>query len=296
LRQSPWKRDYDLISGLVGYGVYALERLPRPGAKECLDLVLARLSESAERRGAGITWFTPSEQLSPEALGMCPDGYYNLGVSHGVPGIVALLGEVQAAGFGGGEVHELLDGAMAWLLDQKLPPESLSIFPYHVAVGVEPRSSRLAWCYGDLGIAAALLGTARRRSEPRWEREALDLGRHAAAWPLDQAGIKDAGLCHGAAGVAHLFNRLYQASGDPLLAGAARDWFERALAMRRSGEGIAGFLSWDAGERDEMGWQSDPGFLLGAAGIALALLAATTPVEPAWDRVLLASVPANPCA
>jgi hypothetical protein len=36
---------------------------------------------------------------------------------------------------------------------------------------------------------------------------------------------------------------------------------------------------------------ADPGFLTGAAGIGLALLAATSPVEPAWDRVLLASVP-----
>jgi hypothetical protein len=31
--------------------------------------------------------------------------------------------------------------------------------------------------------------------------------------------------------------------------------------------------------------------LAGATGVALALLAAATPVEPSWDRLLLASVP-----
>jgi hypothetical protein len=31
--------------------------------------------------------------------------------------------------------------------------------------------------------------------------------------------------------------------------------------------------------------------LTGAAGIALALLAAATPIEPAWDRMLLVSIP-----
>ena len=50
----------------------------------------------------------------------------------------------------------------------------------------------------------------------------------------------DSGLCHGAAGVGHLFNRLYQASGDPALAEAARFWFDRALAQYQPGEGIGG--------------------------------------------------------
>jgi hypothetical protein len=284
LSQSPWQRLYDLIGGLVGYGVYALERLPRPGGRECLDLVVARLAEGAERPGSGIpgiTWFTPPELLTPEALKMCPTGYYNLGVSHGVPGVVALLREIEAAGLSTPLTRELLEGARAWLLEQKLPPEALSVFSYHVAPGVEPRPSRLAWCYGDLGIAAALLGTDRK--------EALELGRKAAAYPVDQAGIKDAGLCHGAAGVAHLFNRLYQASGDPVLAEAARGWFKRTLDLRRPQEGIAGFLAWDADDRDELGWRSDPGFLLGAAGIGLALLSAATGTVPAWDRVLLVS-------
>ena len=282
LRQSPWQRDYDLIAGLVGYGVYALERLPRPGARECLDRVVERLAESAEHLDTGITWFTSPELLTTEALEMCPTGYYNLGVAHGVPGVVALLGEIEAAGLSTPRTRELLEGSRAWLLRQKLPPEALSVFPYHTAPGVEPRPSRLAWCYGDLGIAAALLGTARK--------EALDLGRKAAAWPIDQVGVKDAGLCHGTAGVAHLFNRLYQASGgDPALAQAARGWFERTLEMRRPGEGSGGFLAWDVDEGDEMGWRRDPGFLMGAAGIGLALPAAATATVPAWDRVLLVS-------
>src|SRR5688572_14316907 len=42
LQKSPWKEDYDLIVGLVGYGVYAIERLPRPSAIQCLELVIDR--------------------------------------------------------------------------------------------------------------------------------------------------------------------------------------------------------------------------------------------------------------
>ena len=46
---------------------------------------------------------------------------------------------------------------------------------------------------------------------------------------------------------------------------------------------------WAPKEHGETSWADDPGFLGGSAGIALALLAAATPVEPAWDRVLLLS-------
>jgi hypothetical protein len=38
-----------------------------------------------------------------------------------------------------------------------------------------------------------------------------------------------------------------------------------------------------------MGWRDDPCLLTGSAGTALALLAATTDVEPAWDRFLALS-------
>ena len=72
-----------------------------------------------------------------------------------------------------------------------------------------------------------------------------------------------------------------------MLGKAARTWAERALAMRRPGEGIGGFLALVPDARLERGWNSDPGFLTGAAGVGLALLAAASPVEPAWDRALL---------
>jgi len=39
-----------------------------------------------------------------------------------------------------------------------------------------------------------------------------------------------------------------------------------------------------------MGWPATTQLLEGSAGIGLALLAAATPVEPAWDRMMLASV------
>lgn len=199
-----------------------------------------------------------------------------------------------------GRARPLLAGSVSWLLAQRLGPTAASRFSTFAAAGVEPTASRLAWCYGDLGIATSLLLAARLAEEQDWEEAALDVARATAARGFAASGVVDAGLCHGAAGVAHLYNRLYQASRDPVLEDAAVRWVEQTLAMRRPGEGVAGFLAWLPGPKAaadgsaDLRWTPDPGFLTGAAGVGLALLAAITPVEPAWDRVLLASVPPRP--
>jgi hypothetical protein len=283
LDQSPWSGEYDLIEGLVGFGVYALERLPRPGATACLGRVVDRLAETAEPQGNGVTWWTDPAWVAPETRAEFPRGYYNVGLAHGVPGVIGLLGRVCAAGVARDQARSLLDGAVRWLLDQD-GPES---FPYWVAPGAAGDTARLAWCYGDPGVAAALFEAARHVEEPAWESAALAIARRAAERPYEESGVKDAGLCHGSAGLAHLFNRMFHATGGLRLAEAARSWFEQTLAMRRPGRGVGGYEAWEPGGARS----ADRGLLTGATGIALALLAATTDIEPLWDRMLLVSIP-----
>ena len=146
--------------------------------------------------------------------------------------------------------------------------------------------ARTAWCYGDPGVAAASWSAARRLGTPTRDAEAL--ARACAIREPALCGVRDAGLCHGALGLAHLNNRFFQASRDPVFRDAARAWFARGLAMRRPGEGVAGFF---AVEGDDARQRAAPGFLDGAAGIGLALIAGLQPTEPGWDRLLLCDVP-----
>jgi hypothetical protein len=290
LGPSPWRDEYDLIGGLVGLGVYALERLPGSMAAACLERVIDHLGQTAERRPEGVTWWTNPAWLIPATRDKFPRGYYNLGLAHGVPGVIALLGCACAAGVGVDRARPLLDGAVGWLLAQQSAAEAVDAFPCWVGPDIPHVPARLAWCYGDLGLAVALLWAARCVGAADWERAALAVARRAAVRPTEQSGVVDAGLCHGAAGVGHLFNRLFQATGEECFAEAARFWLERTLAMRQPGRGIAGYLSWSPGKDGALTWQPEPGLLIGAAGVALALLAAATPVEPAWDHMLLVSV------
>lgn len=279
---------YDLIGGLVGVGVAALERLPDPAAVVLLERVVLLLAERAERRPDGVTWWT-APQHTGQAERM-PSGWYNLGLAHGVPGIIAFLGLVCAANVATATARPLLDGAIGWLLAQRHPFENGARFPRCLGEGIEPRPGRLSWCYGDPGTAAALLVAARAVGEPAWEREAIALALAAAERAPGSAGVHDASLCHGAIGVGHIFNRLWQATGEPRLAEAARFWLARGLAMRRPAGRLGGFHAVILGEDGQPARRvAFRGVLLGAAGLGLALLAATTDAEPVWDRILLLS-------
>jgi hypothetical protein len=287
VRQSPWNDNYDLINGLVGFGVYALERLDRPQASMCLERVIDHLARTTQQHGKGITWWTSPAWLPPETRAKLPHGYYNLGLAHGVPGVIALLGCACAAGIAAEKARPLLDGAVRWLLAHDSPDG----FHYFVGPDISENKTRLAWCYGDPGVAAALLGASRAVDEPDWECHTLAIARRAVERPPEESGVVDPGLCHGAAGLGHLFNRMFQATREPWLAEAARFWFQRTLTMRQPGRGIGGFAAWQAGDDGVEKWVADPGLLTGVVGVALALLAATTDIEPAWDRMLLLAIP-----
>lgn len=291
LGRSPWTGEYDLISGLSGLGVYALERLPRPTAASMLERIVDRFAELAERLDDGAAWFTQPERLPEWQREIHPRGNYNLGVAHGLPGVIPVLAGACAVGVAVDRARPLLDDAVRFLLARRLEPGFGSCFDTTYAPWEKPNPSRLAWCYGDPGIAAALLATARAVGEPAWEREAIDIGLDSAARPESLSLVRDAGLCHGAAGLGHLFNRLYQATGEEPIGEAARFWLERTLGFQERGEGVAGFRAWEVNPETKVpGWRSEAGFLEGATGVGLALLGAISEVEPAWDRVLLLSV------
>lgn len=282
--------EYDLISGFTGIGVYARERLPRPSGAALLEKVVERLAAQAETGPEGTTWFTDPLRLPEWQRVIHPAGLYNLGVAHGMPAVVALLAAACAAGVAAERARPLLDGAVAWLLAHRLAPGSGSCFSSSFYPGSDAPPSRLAWCYGDPGIAATLLLAAQATGEPAWEAEARAIAQSTVERPATGAGIRDPGICHGSAGLAHLYNRLWQSTGEEAFAEAARFWFERSLELRTPDEGIAGFQAWRMGDPGSGGhWEAEPGFLEGATGVGLALLAAASTVEPEWDRILLLS-------
>jgi hypothetical protein len=316
-----WPAEYQLSNGLVGLGVYALERIaqwesigtlevdppqptitkPHQTALHILERVVDHLLARAEHKPDGAAWWTGPERMSLHARNKMPDGAYIVGLCEGAAGVVAFLGRVCAAC--GDPVsprlpasideraRPLLTEAARWLLAQEAPEGPSEGFPYAIRPNRPQRNwTRSAWSHGDPGVALALLGAARQVGEPEWEKRALTAALRAATRPPDRTRVFDGGLAAGAAGLGHVFNRLFQATGEPRLAEQSHFWFARTLAMAQPGQGIAGYGALLPDENDVERWWDDPGIIFGAAGIALALLSAAMPLEPSWDRLMLADL------
>lgn len=264
LEQSPWVYDFDLIDGLAGMGVYALSRLVHTGGRRCLEAVVGRLAESAESRHDGITWLTRSELLPDWQRRAAPHGYYNLGLAHGVPGVVSLLAGASAAGVCKTVVDPLLEGAVAWVLAQRCSARDGPLFPTWIAPGAKIHRGPMHWCYGDPGVAGAVFTAGLVTGRDDWSAQATEIALRAAR-QRDGTPVADAGICHGSAGLSHLYNRFWQATGQSAFRDAAMHWLERtpALLARTTGDG----------------------FLEGRAGVGLVLLAALG-IRPDWDVIL----------
>ncbi len=291
VESSPSQGPCDLLDGLVGLGVYGLERLPSSAGARLVTATAARLEERAEYRDDGIAWSTPPAVLPDPWQRIAPFGRYDLGMARGVPGVVSFLARACQAGFDV-PARRLLEGAVKWLRGQALPgghAEGAS-YPAWALPGTPAAGpARTAWCYGDPGVAASLAGAACALQRNDWLQSAVDLARATHRRPITETGVLDGGLCHGAGGLGVVFARLHQTSGDPHLLDTARFWFRRTLESARPGTGFGGYSAWRYPHEATGRWEEDPGLLEGAAGVGLALLAAATPIEPGWDRLLLLS-------
>jgi hypothetical protein len=275
-----WRGDVDLISGLVGIGVHAVQRRHRPGGPAMVERIVAHLERAARPTDRGIAIWRPPEQLSPRSLAAFPDGCFDLGMAHGSAGVVAWLADVHRAGLGSRASARLLDGSVAWLLAHAA--EEGWPYPAQVGAGGARLPGRAAWCYGDPGIAVALYKAGAARGNPTWQQRGLALAHRATALAPDRTGVVNAFLCHGHLGQAHLYNRLGQAAQSRELTRIAQAAYARALDL---GERHGFAAPWHDTASPEPVVEGTP--IAGTAGVALALLAGATAIEPRWDDLLL---------
>lgn len=260
-----WEFPWELMFGLVGVGIYALER----GSRAVVERVVEHLDAIAVRDGARVGWRAMND--IDHSL------YWNLGLAHGHGGVIGWLAEVCASAAPPARARPLLEGAVAWLLAHDRPDDTPRFPPVlDRAIANEERVE--GWCYGDLSNAAVLARAGSVLDRPAL----LATGRalaHAGARHVDRAQL-DLALCHGAVGHGHLLHRLGSAYGDDELLAAARRCCLRTLDGL---DQLAELTSIEVGLRG------------GLAGIALGLVAAATEVEPAWDRVFAIALPAGSC-
>jgi hypothetical protein len=187
-------------------------------------------------------------------------------------GLVAFLALVAEAGLpASGRAHHLLAGAVRWLLRQRVPDEAR-----WVRTGHQPH--RLTWCYGDPGIALALSVVARATRSVAVEGAAAAIAAEALARPQAEAGVLDATICHGAAGLIWFGHRIATGTGDPGAARFTGTWVTHVVRQRAAGPLV--YVRPDGPGRDHS-------FLEGDLGVALALQYVASGARQPWEQLLL---------
>ena len=276
LDRAQWATYYDIVYGLAGMGSYALQRRNAALATR----IVRHLQTLAIDRDGGATLLTLPRQVSPIARGpmaisrdTVPNGFYDLGLAHGVPGVICFLSALYELD-PHAETAALLARLVGWMRAQR---ESGGPWPYPSWVTPEGYRQRgkLAWCYGPLGVALALDRAGRALGRAEWIAEAAEATRRcAAAADAFLTVVDEPYFCHGTSGIAMLFDLLGRGDAASLYREKSLDLVERDLHTLAP-----------SGEDDDLRVYRTS-FLSGYAGVALDL-AASQGASRSWQRILV---------
>lgn len=270
---------YDLLHGAIGKGLYLLKRNDVDILRlEKMTNLILKLSESPYNDK--LRWTSLHHQTGQPIS--------NLSLSHGIASIINFYSRLYKKEIAKENSKKILDDSISYLMQFECT-NNLSVFPNYITLdNVRPNASRLAWCYGDLGIGISLWQASQTLKSKELEDKSIEIFLHSEKrHDLKKNFVVDAGLCHGTAGIAHIFNRMYRNTGVQQFNDAAGFWFGETLKMAKYNDGFAGYKVWRTPEYG--GLQNDYGFLEGIAGVGLALISAVSDIEPKWDECLLIS-------
>jgi hypothetical protein len=275
---TPW-HVYDVLTGLAGIGRVLLAAVQsghdaEPGLLAALDTLTAMMRS---RHGARPGWWLPADQ-HPTGVHVDPSGAANTGMAHGIAGPLALLSMAHLAGYSVAGQSTAIRQAAYWLMRWRT--DDAASWPPHITGteldtgGAAPVPGRRdAWCYGIGGISRSLALAGEAIGDPALTEAATAAITSLTARPSGQWDVEGPTLCHGYAGV-------LQATATPPAAKAVADLFDPG--ERFGFQHIANHLAKD-----------EPGFLVGAAGVALALAdhggLPARQVPARWDALLLLS-------
>ena len=286
--------EFDVISGLAGIGAYLLVRREDPSVARALKATLRSLVALASDTGSRPRWWTPAHLLGDaDTAALYPHGNLNCGLAHGIPGPLALMALALSYGIVVPGVEEVVDRLVDWLIGHRADDGWGVNWPYAVSLTSEglpndtasaDPSSRAAWCYGAPGVARALWLAGVGRDRVEWRDLAVEAMESVYRRPIAARQIDSPTFCHGVAGLLQITLRFANDTRLPVFAEAAAGLTEGLLSAYEP-ESLLGYRNWEPG-----GTRVDqPGLLDGAPGVLLVLLAASSKVEPSWDRAFLLS-------
>lgn len=257
--------NFDFLHGLIGVGFYLLRRktvLSNCILEEIIDLLSCNIQRVGDR-----CFLLYKNQLNNRT--------FNISFAHGAASLILFLMKLNKLDWGkkrNEEISKMLHGAIKYLLSEKIDNKVYgSCFPtFPREDGYAINGSRLAWCYGDLGISMALKSVAKNIQNKELYDVAIEILKYnAQRRTIKNTCIYDAELCHGAAGVAWIFKQAYEDTKMDIFNEAFVYWDAIVMKMVKNYGEDYSFYSFNT---ENNSWSVKYGILDGISGIGLYLM------------------------
>lgn len=244
-----------------------------------LEDCVNRIANHSIKMSQGIAWRDNFEKRS--------DINFNISISHGMAGLIIILVKLQRRiSF---DLLPLVKSAIDFVLSQKYDDYSNigSYYPTYCLDADQGFKSRLGWCNGDLGIGLALWHAGTYYRNESWIKEATELFCFNTQRKNEEdTYVKDAGFCHGSAGIAQIYRRLFLETGRDIYYHNSFYWIVKTLELGNDDDIQVGYKTYSQGNF----YPSDNSLLSGLSGIGLSLLSFLNDKSySTWDTFFLLS-------
>ncbi|MEO3406016.1 lanthionine synthetase LanC family protein [Mucilaginibacter sp. CAU 1740] len=263
--------DFDYNSGAVASGYYFLSRLSsNDKVKVNLSELVHGIADKAIQDDEGH-WYWESPTLYRNTY---------FGISHGSAMIISIVGSLAEKGIETALCLEILEKSVPFVLKHK---RQVKYGHFPISNGDESFDEKpFCICYGDLSVALSLVKARRFIKNDDLDdiihkilKESYE--RKPGIYP------RDASITYGAAGLAEMFNALFDLTDDQECRKAAGYWYQEIPRFASYENDFAGFYSMTTKEKDF--WNLSFGW--GVAGIGITLMRYLKPELPAFNELLM---------
>jgi len=203
---------------------------------------------------------------------------YNLGLAHGIPSLICILSLIHKKGYNEQISRRLLLGGIKYILGQKFI-NNISLFPNAVPIeyNVDEKldSSRMGWCYGDIGIGYSILCAGQSLKNESLSNIANEILLHGIqrtdtpshTYRNSNSNVIDASYCHGSSGLSSIYKSIYKKTMDKRFEQSSHYWSDVTISLSEWPDGIAGYKNFKM-----HGFRKNEDLLSGASGILLSLM------------------------
>ena len=215
-------RVYETILGLSGIGIYVLfARHKEPLQLLAYDIiqVLIELTKPIQVSGDWVPgWYVPSEYFFlDEQKVKHPKGNFNLGLSHGIPGVLAFLSIAMLQGIKLKGQKEAIEVLVAWIKSKRIALNDRYFWGTQVTFEDEIQGrcspqlkSKDAWCYGTPGVARALYLAGRALRDKDTQEFAYQSFLSVFQSSQKEWGLMGPTMCHGFSGLFMMTQKMAQ--------------------------------------------------------------------------------------